>query len=183
MLPIDQVGELLSLVADDKKISFDREYAESLYRRYNEQKSVDDTAVVTELKRSFKGKDILLIAPGKSLLKYEKQIHSMIDSGNYITIGLNNFAAFSVDYILTTRRAAYDMAVNGTVNTIVTSNVSKGGRGNVMVLNYDKWICVDESTHDSSGIIALNLLTACNVHKICMAGFDGYTLGYQRELL
>lgn len=49
MLPIDQVGELLGMIAEDKKISFDKNYAEGLYRQYNEDKTVDDTAVVDEL--------------------------------------------------------------------------------------------------------------------------------------
>lgn len=176
MLPIDQVGELLSLIAEDKKISFDKDYAEELYRKYNENKSVDDTQAVNDLKKAFQGKDILLIAPGKSLLTYTDKIQDFIASKNVLTIGLNNFAAFNVDYILTTRRASFDQAIKGTINTIVTSNVSKGGRGNVIVLDYNKWINVDETTHDSSGIIALNLLEACEVNKVYMAGFDGYTL-------
>ena len=33
MLPIDQVGELLSMIAPEKKISFDKNYAEELYRQ------------------------------------------------------------------------------------------------------------------------------------------------------
>lgn len=176
MLPIDQVGELLSMIAEDKKISFDKDYAEELYRKYNDKKAIDDTQAVTDLKTAFQRKDILLIAPGKSLLTYADAIQKFINSNEVITIGLNNFAAFKVDYILTTRRASYDQAVKGTVSTIVTSNVSKGGRGSVIVLDYNKWINVDETTHDSSGIIALNLLEKCIVHKVFMAGFDGYTL-------
>ena len=40
MLPIDQVGELLSMIDEGKKISFDKNYAEELYRKYNETKSM-----------------------------------------------------------------------------------------------------------------------------------------------
>lgn len=42
MLPIDQVGEMLEMIAPEKKISFDKNYAEEVYRQYNESKSVDD---------------------------------------------------------------------------------------------------------------------------------------------
>ena len=49
MLPIDQVGELLGKIAEEKKISFDRNYAEELYREYNESKAVADSSVLSEL--------------------------------------------------------------------------------------------------------------------------------------
>ena len=42
MLPVDQVAELLGMIDENKKISFDKEYAEELYRQYNERKSIDD---------------------------------------------------------------------------------------------------------------------------------------------
>ena len=54
--------------------------------------------------------------------------------------------------------------------------MSKGGRGNVKVLNYSNWIEVDDRTHDSSGVIALNLLKACKVEKVLLAGFDGFSV-------
>lgn len=58
---------------------------------------------------------------------------------------------------------------------IVPSNVSKGGRGNVKVLNYVNWIEIDESTHDSSSVIAFKLLQMCGVKTILLAGFDGFS--------
>ena len=64
MLPIDQVGELLGMITEEKKISFDQNYAETIYRKYNEKKAVDDSAVVAELKAEFSGKRLFLIAPG-----------------------------------------------------------------------------------------------------------------------
>ena len=36
MLPISKINTLLSLLNDDKKVSFDKEYAEEVYRQYNE---------------------------------------------------------------------------------------------------------------------------------------------------
>ena len=103
MLPIDQVAELLSLIKEEKKISFDKEYAEELYRAYNESKTVDDSNVVKELKTAFEGKEVLIIAPGKSLLAYSTQIDEIKDRENVISIGLNLTGETEVDYLLTTR--------------------------------------------------------------------------------
>ena len=67
MLSIDQVAELLSLIEEEKKISFDEVYAEDLYRNYNEARTFNDENTICELKKILKGNNILLLAPGKSL--------------------------------------------------------------------------------------------------------------------
>lgn len=174
-LPIDQVSELLSMITDDKKISFDKNYAEELWRNYNESKEIDDTSVVAELKTVFNNKKLLLIAPGKSIIKYKERINNALKNDDTISIGLNLTEDFDVNYLLTTRKDVYENAIVNGKNVITTSNVSKGTRGNVKVLNYKNWIDISEGrTHDSSSIIALNLLMQCGVKEIILAGFDGF---------
>lgn len=174
MLPIDQVGDLLGMIAEEKKISFDKDYAEELYRKYNESKAVDDAAVVEELKKEFKGKKLLLVAPGKSINKYIEKIREIAGQEDVVSIGLNNDLGF--DYLLTTRAEIYAQALEARQKLIVPSNVSKGGRGNVRILDYKKWIEIDERTHDSSAVIALKMLQACEVKEILLAGFDGFSV-------
>ncbi len=176
MLPIDQVGELLGMIDEDKKISFDKVYAEMLYREYNESKAVDDRAVVDELKKEFSGKTVLLIAPGKSVSNAIETIKELSEKDNIITIGLNSTMDLKYDYLLTTRMDIYTQAITEGKKVIVPSSVSKGGRGNVKILNYSNWIEVDDRTHDSSSVIALNLLRACDVTSILLAGFDGFSV-------
>ena len=175
MLPIDQVGELLGMIAEDKKISFDKEYAETLYRKYNESKVVDDSSVIADLRKEFTGKRILLVAPGKSIGNALSKIKEISMQEDVISIGLNSTIDIKFDYILTTRADIYTQAIADGKNVIVPSNVSKGGRGNVKVLNYTNWIEVDETTHDSSSVIALKLLQTCRIKSILLAGFDGFS--------
>jgi 4-hydroxy 2-oxovalerate aldolase len=131
MLPIDQVGELLGMIAEDKKISFDREYAEEIYRAYNESKAVDDRTVVSDLKTEFAGKKLLLVAPGKSVGNALGRIEEVSANKDVLTIGLNSTLDIKFDYLLTTRVDIYNAAVAEGKNVIVPSSVSKGGRGNV----------------------------------------------------
>ena len=175
MFPVDQVAELLAMIREDKKISFDLDYAEELYREYNERKAVEDSQVVLELKKELEGKRVLLIAPGKSIRSEVAKIEGLLQEEDLVSISLNNSGRFKTDYVLITRAGAYERAFEEGQNAIVTSNVSKGGRGNVKILNYKNWIEVDEITHDSSGIIALNLLHACGVRTVLLAGFDGFS--------
>lgn len=176
MLPIDQVSELLGMIAENKKISFDREYAEELYRQYNSRKKVDDTEVVAELAKEFEGKKVLLVAPGKSVISALDQIKSYMADENVVSIGLNATLDIDFDYLLTTRKDIYNKAVSEGKKVIVPSNVSKGGRGGAKILNYSKWIDVGERTHDSSSVIAMNLLKACGVKEWLLAGFDGFSV-------
>lgn len=174
MLPIDQVGELLSMIDESKKISFDKNYAEELYRAYNEKRSVDDTEAVNELKRVFAGKRVLVVAPGKSINENLDKIEAY-KRENVITIGLNLTSDIKVDYLIATRADVLDLAMKKGIKVITTSNVSKGTRGNVIILDYKKWIEVGERTHDSSFVICQNLLKTIGVKNIALAGLDGFS--------
>lgn len=176
MLPIDQVGELLGMIAEEKKISFDKNYAEELYRQYNESRAVDDALVVEELKKEFLEKRILLVAPGKNAGLELERLKEIANEEDIVSIGLNSTFDMEFDYMLTTRVDVYNDAVTAGKNVIVPSSVSKGGRGNVKILNYGNWIEVDDRTHDSSFVIALKLLQACEVKEILLAGFDGFSV-------
>ncbi len=175
MLPIDEVGEQLEMIAEEKKNSFDQDYAEELYRQYNENKSVDDSRVVDDLKTEFVDKRVLLVAPGKSVVNALEDIKGYMRMKDVVVIGLNSILDLKFDYFLITRKIIYDHSVGEERNIIVPSNVSRGSYSNEKVLNYSNWIDVDNRTHDSSLVIALNLLKNCNVKEILLAGFDGFT--------
>lgn len=176
-LPIDQVGELLSMIAEEKKISFDKNYAEELWRSYNNRKQVDDTSVVSELKTILSGKKVLLVAPGKSIADNKEKIESIINEEDVISFGLNLTDNFNVNYLMATRQEVFETALETDKTVITTSNVSKGARGKVKILNYNNWIDVrDGRTHDSSSVMILNLLKECGVKEILLAGLDGFTV-------
>lgn len=174
-LPIDQVAELLGMIDEKKKISFDKNYAEELWRSYNEIKQVDDSKIVDEMTTVLNNKDAVLVAPGKSILKYKEKIEKLINRDDVISFGLNLTESFNVNYHMTTRHDIYEAGISEGKPMITTSNVSKGARGNIKVLNYKNWIDIsDGRTHDSSSVIIINFLKACKVRKIYLAGFDGF---------
>lgn len=176
-LPIEQVAELLSMIEEHKKISFDKNYAEELWRSYNESKQVDDSSVISELTTVISGKTVLLVGPGRSILEYKNEIEELISNQDVISIGLNLTEKFDVDMLMTTRQDVYDAAINSGETVLTTSNVSKGARGNVKVFNYKNWIDIsDGRTHDSSSVITLNVLKACNAKTIYLAGLDGFSV-------
>ena len=46
----------------------------------------------------------------------------------------------------------------------------------IHVLDYEKWITVEQGVQDSSGIVALKLMTACGAAELLLAGFDGFSV-------
>lgn len=176
MLPIDQVGELLTLIDEEKKISFDKEYAEKLYRLYNASKSYDDEKVLLDLREIFENKEVLVIAPGKSINKYRKEIDELKLKENVIVVTLNITSETS-DYIIATRMDAYREALSKKMNIIVPSTLSKVSSEKIKVVDYKKWIVVENDGHtrDSSAVICLSLLSYLRTKKVYLAGLDGFT--------
>ena len=59
MLAVEQVAELLGMIAEEKKISFDKEYAEQLYLSYNARRHANDDPIIAKLTDIIKGKKVL----------------------------------------------------------------------------------------------------------------------------
>lgn len=175
MLPIDQVAELLSMVTEEKKTSFDKQYAEELYLEYNARKPFNDTEVIEKLKAVMCGKRVLVMAPGKSIVEKEADIKNILEQNDVISISLNNFD-FDTDYVLITRSEMYEPALEKGRKIIVPSNITIKTEKNINVIDYQKWIITGEKTYDSAGVRVLNLLSTIGVEEILLAGFDGFSV-------
>ncbi len=176
MLPVERVAELLSLIAEEKKISFDKEYAEQLYLAYNARRHQDDDPAIQKLTKAIKGKSVLLIAPGKKLLEGKEQIEGLLQDPEVVSISLNSFDRFDTDYVLTTRADAFQKAREEGKEIITTSGITDEAQDNILIIDYGKWITVESGIQDSSGIVALKLMTACGASEILLAGFDGFSV-------
>lgn len=174
MLPIDKVSELLGRIAENKKISFDKEYAEGLYLSYNEEKELDDSDVIESLRKNLAEKKVLLIAPGKSIESEESKVFKILKENDCVSISLNNFK-FDTDYIFITRSEMLEEALGKTKNVIVPSSIDHSDMSSFMI-DYSRWIEHHAGkTFDSSGIMLLNILNTIKPSEILLAGFDGFS--------
>ena len=181
MLKVEQVAELLSLLAEEKKISFDKEYAEKLYLEYNARRHSDDDPTIKKLTEIINGKRVLLLAPGKRLSEGKDRINELLNDENVISISLNAFDKFDTDFVLTTRKDAFDSAISAQKSIIATSGICDNTKKNVFVIDYEKWITIENGVNDSSGIVALKLMTACGACEIFLAGFDGFSIDINKN--
>ena len=175
MLPIDQVSELLSMISEDKKVSFDKEYAEQLYRTYNERQKTDDSVVVEKLTEILSGKAVLLIAPGKKIETESARIDTLLQNPEIISISLNNLK-FKTDFVFVTRAEMLESTRESGEKIIAPSNIMQDTDCEYRI-DYKRWIkVISEKTFDSSGVLCLNLLNFIHPKEILLAGFDGFSV-------
>ena len=174
MLPIERINELLKMVEGENRISFNKNYAEEIYRKYNSKNSIDDTDAVNRISEWFGGKKVCVIAPGKSIIRQKDEVEKAVDSAD-ITVSLN-CSAFNSKVILITREEAFSVIPIKDSNFIVTSNVNCESDNRTYIIDYLKWISViDGVTMDSAGYVVLNLLIKLGASEILLAGFDGFS--------
>ena len=173
MLSVDQLAELLSMIAEEKKISFDKAYADELYYEYN-AKRFDDSNSINLLKDIISNKKVLLVAPGTSVLDHLDEIEKYSKNDNVVTIALNNVPPFNVDYVFVSKKAVMDYLNEMDVNIIATSNVTTESDKTV-IINYTSWTYWSEGKSDNALIVMMNILKAIGVKDVLLAGFDGFT--------
>ena len=176
MLPIDQVGELLGMVKAEKRISFDEEYARELYLQYRVDETYDDEKDVAELKTAIRGKDVLIVAPGKSITRDRGLIQKELERNGVVSIGLNNFE-FETDFVFITRSELLDDALRRCgKHVITTSRIVSGVQTEAKILSFCKWIEKAGAANDSSAVMAINLARYAEAKGLILAGFDGFSV-------
>jgi 4-hydroxy 2-oxovalerate aldolase len=179
MLSIDQVSDLLKMLPEEKKISFDKAFADQLYLEYNEAKTQDDAMVLAELREKFANKKVLLLAPGKHLMDADEQIKCMLTAEDVVSIALNNDKTYATDYVLTTKQERFEKAVGRGKRVIVTSNVEQKVKaqfeGQIRTIDYKAWVKTESGVNDSAMVVTFNLLKAIGSKVVYMAGFDGFS--------
>lgn len=176
MLPINEIGELLGRIEDTKKVSFDQAYADLIYQEYL-SRPVDDHASVQELRRIFEGKEILVLAPGRSIEREQETILQYIAGHDVVVLTLNTVHhRIPVDYIFISNRKRYQayreaFGQGSNIPMICTSNILVE---TAYLVNYTDYTCQESCIESNAGMMALNLMLRLGAGKLTLAGFDGY---------
>ena len=173
MLSVDQVAELLGMLEESKKVSFDKAYADELYYQYNAANCTDEEDII-KLREIINGKTVLLVAPGKSVLKYVEDISEVLKNDSIVSIALNNKPIFDTDYAFVTKLTAYDVVKNHGIKLILSSNVPVK-ETEAFVINYNFLTNYNGKSSDNSTIMIFNLLINIGVESVLLAGFDGFS--------
>lgn len=172
LLTVEQISEILQMLREEKKISFDKEYAEKLYYEYN-SRYADSGAGLEKLKSACDGKKVLLIAPGKSIVEHRRRIEDKLAEKDIVSIQINAVDAFKTDFVFINKAWLMAEARASASQIIALSNVGSGRPGDI-ILNYEQWVPPSEASADSSFVVLMKILFAIGVKDVYLAGFDGF---------
>lgn len=170
---------------DRKKYDYDlleEKYLSIVSRR------VDDSAAAEELKRAFRGRELLLIAPGKSVITERERIGAYIREKKPVVIGVNAMVSdYAYDYVLYVNPARYDYArVTAkerfdAPRRIVLSNIRTEAEGNELIIGFDHAAKRGWEHFDNAVICCLRLLDWLGMEGVTVAGFDGFKHVYNES--
>lgn len=170
--------------AERKKYDYD--LLESKYIE-NQNRVIDDTKAIEDLKGIFDDREILLIAPGKSSLDKQNEIKEYIEKNNPIVVAVNALlSGYDYDYLFLTNSARYEYAKEkhpkgfAATKKILLSNITNA-KSEDFVVNYSKAIKRGWPHFDNAVICALRLLDKLHVENVTLAGFDGFKTRYNES--
>jgi 4-hydroxy 2-oxovalerate aldolase len=180
-LSVKSINEILLKINVEKKLSYDKQLIENIYREYQDN-YCDDTAAIETLKKEFLNRKILLLGPGKTLQDNYTAIDSFVRNDHPIIVSVNFFnESFPIDYVFMGKAKRYSQFFHQLygkevkVKIICTSNITELGREIDFTVNYSTLLSEDHVIRDNPLVMFLHLLNNIGITEIWLAGFDGYT--------
>ena len=178
-LSVKSINEILGTLEGEKKLLYDKSYIEQLYIRYQD-KEINDTQAVSELKKILSGKTILAVGPGTSIQNEKDKILTCINEQKPIVITINYTPDYiAPDYIFVSNSKRYvqlaGMLSREKHKVIATSNVTPTNGCFDFTLNVSRLLDLDSEFIDNSLVMLIKILEEVGVSKVYLAGFDGYS--------
>ncbi len=174
-LTFEDMNEIFDMMDDDKKVSYDKEYIEELYLKYQEKDHIQE-ARLSDLKNTLSGKEVLIIAPGQSSVAERDIIVTTAQRTDVITISINyDFDEALTDYLFVSNRRRYrDLPIEKKSKSIVTSNIPAVDV--YIQVRYKDLLNKTETVEDNAGLMLIQFLISQGVKKVLIAGMDGYSV-------
>ena len=174
------INHILAGFDRSKATAYDKDYADRLYREY-QNRAIDDTAALDTLRTAFGGKTVLVLAPGASLA--EEAGRNAVAAAKADCIVSANFCPefCQPDYAFFTNSKRFEKLDLAALPcpVVLTSNLRPLPQG-ALAVNYDRLAAPDvqnASLGSNSVLMLLRLLRLCGAKAVLLAGADGYKPG------
>lgn len=170
--------EILKNIKEEDKQNYKKEVAENYYIEYMNVFK-DDAADIEKLASEFKGKDVLVLAPGKSINDYKDKINAELSKDNTIGISLNFYNNdFNTEYVFSSNMRRYsklDYKIGKEINAkvILTSNMREA-QNKDYVINFFSIALESKDIIDNAALMVFKLLIKLGINSVKVAGMDGY---------
>ena len=178
-LSIKQIDELLGRLEGEKKLLYDKGYMEEIYLEYQDRE-INDTSDIENLKKNFQDREILVIGPGKTMLTEQGIVEDFIVSREPLIISINYVpSTIKSDYLFLTNSKRYIQVSTAlsknNLPVIATSNVTSADRPFTYTVNISDLLDRDSEYADNSLMMLIKVFVKSGVKKVTLAGFDGYS--------
>lgn len=177
---------IIESMSETDRRKYDYDLLENKYL-LNQSKQIDDSDTINKLKDLIKGRKVLLIAPGKSVVNNYNKIVDYINNVKPVVIGINSIIdGYDYDYLFFVNNARYEYAKNSngkifhSSKRILLSNI-KNTSDEEFVINYENVIKTGYPHFDNAMITALRLMEKLEVENVYIAGFDGFKNKYNES--
>jgi len=174
-LTVEEIGEIMNLIDPEKRNNFDRGHIEDLYRQF-QSKAVAKSSDQNELAEKFRGKKLLLIAPGRSIMDEMDKVIAAAGAPDTISVAIN-FSPEQIphDFIFVSNLRRYEELTDVDPHQLITtSNINSFDRGG-FVLAYASLLNTIDPVQDNSILLFLKFLSTAGVSQVAIAGLDGYS--------
>ena len=181
-LSIKSINEILRKIEEDKKLLYDKQYIECLYREY-QTVVLEDSEDLHTLSKIFAGQDLLVLGPGKNFVFQNERVEKFISEKHPIVVSINFVPRKTkVDYLFLSNSKRYVQVAtklsrkHNNLPIIATSNVASTKGAFSYMLDYSILLDEEGEIPDNSFLMFLKALIRMKVKKVFVAGFDGYSL-------
>lgn len=171
-----QINQILGSIEENKKTAYDEAYVEELYQRFQNHET-DDRELLESLKEKLSGREILVIAPGHSIISGQDKIKEYINEKQPVIITANfSPEEYEKDYIFCSNAMRYELLGDrkDDAPVLITSNLLDVCGQEKNILNYADLSFDELGICDNCVIMLMKLLIRLDVKEIVLAGFDGY---------
>lgn len=168
---------ILNSIEGTERKRYDYQLLEEKYFSYMTS-DIDDSDNLSKLADVLKGRNVLILAPGKSVTELRRNVKNYIKKKQPIVITVNYVdEEIESDYVFMSNVKRHDFWKNDTrynnAKKIYTSNIT-GESKNDIVCSYIKLLKAGWNNLDNAVILLLRLLDKFEIAEIGIAGFDGY---------
>lgn len=176
-LKTKDIQRILAQIPTSEAESFDEDFIEKLYMEYMDV-AYDDRNDIKKLEERINDKNVLIIAPGKSIRESEKKIAQV--AKNHLVISVNfvpDFISSDIVFLTNTKRYPAIKSSGGEGKLLITSNLMRDVDNPDFIVSYNEVVHFNGEYCDDSTLILLNLLNRLGKKEVCLAGFDGHKDG------
>lgn len=169
---------ILNKIGPIKRKRYDYDLLECTYVDYLNAE-IDDSTSMERLRQAMGGKNVLVLAPGRTITDYAGHIKAYVQENNPVVIAINFIPeSMNIDYLYLSnvKRYSYwsEQQQFHDVKKILTSNITTESSTDDIV-SFTRLIKCGFPHVDNSALMLLRLLDQLDVCAIAIAGMDGFS--------